>query len=87
MKKFQITTVRMVVLLSLLISFSSSIVKKQFILARYTQSNMGATCLPATTLPGVCTSINTGLICETAFGSATRTWYKDACINPYYKLP
>ncbi len=88
MKKFQFTVVRIVILSSFLIAFSSSIMKKQSIQARYTQSNLGSLCLPPTTLPGVCTETNTGVLCETALGGGVfRSWYKDACVNPYYRIP
>ncbi len=79
--------VLMVCLMAAGISVAFKLDDKLFLQGRYKQSNQGAACFPFTTLPDVCGPSVTGTICTTAFGSATRTWYQDACLTPYYRLP
>jgi hypothetical protein len=60
---------------------------RQLVQGRYKQSNQGNVCFQPTSLPGSCTATNTGILCTTQIGSATRTWYSDACVTPFYKWP
>ena len=53
-------------------------------LARCIQSNLPGFCQQAT-LPNGCVTDVTGVICTTTAGTATTTWYQDACVTVYYR--
>ncbi|TWI87769.1 hypothetical protein LX66_1840 [Chitinophaga japonensis] len=84
MKNVQFKTGLLVSFFSLVISLCSAMTGGRYLQGRYKQSDQGSACFPYTTLPGVCTPAFTGVICTTTFGSATRQWYQDACMTPYY---
>ena len=87
MKRVNLNPARLICLLALILSLTTAMRSKPFQLGRYKQSNLGQICFDYTTAPATCTTDNTGVICTTLVGSATRTWYVDACVTPYYKLP
>ena len=81
---FKITGV--ICLGALLFSLTSAIEGKQAGSARYKVTGQSACFLPEP-LPGSCTSSNTGTLCTITSGSVTKTYYQDACVTPYYKIP
>jgi len=86
MKNFRFNFASIIACLAVMVTICSANSKK-FINARYTQSNQGSFCNSPTTLPATCSPSATAQLCTTPFGSLTRTWYQDACLSPYYKLP